>query len=389
MHKRKVNTLAWCAVRGDQWPVTSRLKISPGSHSAITSNGRQQISQSVVKRCDARLVSMTSSKRWPQNGHWMVPVRSIKKHRLPEISAKAILFSDYKAGAGLRLERSNWLESAQPKRYKARFVCMKTILKTLLGLTLVGISTRLPAQIVAKPPLPSAESVLRRVVENSEKENDNDRLFGQRYSYTRTKVTEYRDSKGELRKRELKKSANNPAVVSVANPAQPVMSKPESSRDATRSDAVTDTHSNVRGKAFEKRDFTLNDDLLSRFQFTLAGREMLNGRPMLILEFKPANKKLPERHIKDEFINKAAGRLWVDEADYVLAKADVHLTETVNVVGGLVGAVWKFIYTFSRERLPDGLWFTRDVDWHLEGREIIVRRSVEYHERKTGVRKVW
>src|SRR5205823_5344564 len=127
-------------------------------------------------------------------------------------------------------------------------------------------------------------------------------------------------------------------VVSVANRAQPVMSKPESSKDATRNDAVTDTHSNVRGKAFEKRDFTLNDDLLGRFQFTLAGREMVNGRPMLILDFRPANKKLPERHIKDKFINKAAGRLWVDEADYVLAKADVHLTETVNVFGGLVGA---------------------------------------------------
>src|SRR6266480_7484115 len=103
MHKRKVNTLAWCTVRGDQWPVTSRLKISPGSHSAITSNGRQQTSQSVVKRCDARLVSMTSSKRWPQNGHWMVSV-SIKKHRLAEISAKAILFSDYWNGQiGLNL----------------------------------------------------------------------------------------------------------------------------------------------------------------------------------------------------------------------------------------------------------------------------------------------
>src|SRR5437660_2825554 len=188
--------------------------------------------------------------------------------------------------AGMRLERSNWLESRNQNGMLHAHCRMKSILQTLLGLTLVGIPTSLPAQIVAKPPLPSAESVLRRVVENYEKENDNDRLFGQRYSYTRTKVTEYRNSKGELKKRELKKSANNPAVVSVANRAQPVMSKQESSKDATRNDAVTDTHSNVRGKAFEKRDFTLNDDLLGRFQFTLAGREMVNGRPILILDFR-------------------------------------------------------------------------------------------------------
>lgn len=48
------------------------LRTSPGSHSAETSNGRQQTSQSVVKRCEATLVSMTRSKLWPQNGHWMV-----------------------------------------------------------------------------------------------------------------------------------------------------------------------------------------------------------------------------------------------------------------------------------------------------------------------------
>ena len=108
-----------------------------------------------------------------------------------------------------------------------------------------------------------------------------------------------------------------------------------------------------------------------------------------MLEFKPAKKNLPERNIKDRFINKAAGRVWVDEADYVIAKADVHLTESVNVVGGLVGAVWKFNYSFDRERTSDGLWFTRAVDWHLEGREVVFRRAIDYHEGKTGVRKAW
>ena len=108
-----------------------------------------------------------------------------------------------------------------------------------------------------------------------------------------------------------------------------------------------------------------------------------------MLDFKPAKKDLPERNIKDRFINKAAGRVWVDEADYVIAKAEVYLTEAVNVVGGLVGAVWKFNYSFDRERTSEGLWFTRAVDWHLEGREVILHRAIDYHEGKTGVRKLW
>src|SRR5262252_3911916 len=55
------------------------LTISPGSHSATTSNGRQQTSQSVVKRWLGRDVSSTRSNCAPQNGHWTVAVHSIKR----------------------------------------------------------------------------------------------------------------------------------------------------------------------------------------------------------------------------------------------------------------------------------------------------------------------
>jgi hypothetical protein len=132
----------------------------------------------------------------------------------------------------------------------------------------------------------------------------------------------------------------------------------------------------------------LNEDLLKRFDFTLSGREVVNGRPALIVDFKPASRKPPEKSIKDRFINKAAGRVWVDEADYAMVKADLHLTEKVNVVGGLVGAVAKFTLSIQRERTPEGLWFIRKQNWHLEGREVFIRRQVDYHEEYKDVRKV-
>jgi len=266
---------------------------------------------------------------------------------------------------------------------------MKSIWQTVARAVLLATPLPLLAERIAEPPLPSVATVLRRVADQTEKESDNERAFNQRYGYTRTKVTEYRNAKGDLKKREEKKIANHPSAVPVAYRAQPAGPTPEPNLGEEKSEAVTDARSNVRGKAFEKKDFSINDDLLGRFEFDLAGRKTINGRPTLMLEFKPAKKNLPERNIKDRFINKAAGRVWVDEADYVIAKADVYLTETVNVVGGLVGAVWKFNYSFDRERTSDGLWFTRAVDWHLEGREVILRRAIDYHEGKTGVRKAW
>jgi hypothetical protein len=121
----------------------------------------------------------------------------------------------------------------------------------------------------------------------------------------------------------------------------------------------------------------------------MIGRDEINGRPALVIDFKPAQKTLPERSLKDKFINKAAGRVWVDERDYAVAKADLHLTERVSVVGGLVGAVSKFTYQFLRERTEDGIWFARDVKWHLEGREIFIRKTIDYREQNTDVKKVF
>ena len=266
---------------------------------------------------------------------------------------------------------------------------MKSIWQTVARAVLLATPLPLLAERIAEPPLPSVATVLRRVVDQTEKESDNERAFNQRYGYTRTKVTEFRNAKGDLKKREEKKIANHPSGVPVAYRAQPAGPTPEPNLGEEKSEAVTEASSNVRGKAFEKKDFSINDDLLGRFEFDLAGRKTINGRPTLVLEFKPAKKNLPERNIKDRFINKAAGQVWVDEADYVIAKAEVYLTDAVNVVGGLVGAVWKFNYSFHRERTLDGLWFTRAVDWHLEGREVILRRAIDYHEGKTGVRKLW
>lgn len=264
---------------------------------------------------------------------------------------------------------------------------MKSIWQTVASAVLLAAPLPLLGESIVEPPLPPVATVLDRVARQTERESDNDRTFNQRYGYTRTKVTEYRNGKGDLKKRDEKKIANNPSAAPVAFRTRPEGPVPEPNAGADKSEPIKDA--NLRGKAFEKKDFSISDDLLGRFEFDLTGRETINGRPTLLLDFKPAKKSLPERNIKDRFINKAAGRVWVDEADYVIAKADVYLTEAVNVVGGFVGAVWKFNYSFDRERTSDGLWFTRVVDWHLEGREVILRRAIDYHEGKTGVRKLW
>jgi hypothetical protein len=67
-----------------QLAVVSKFRISPFSHSAVTSNGRQQTSQSVVKRWRERLVSTDISLSCPQKGH-----ATFSKISMPQFSGNA------------------------------------------------------------------------------------------------------------------------------------------------------------------------------------------------------------------------------------------------------------------------------------------------------------
>jgi hypothetical protein len=69
------------ARRLPQFATVSKLRISPGSHSAVTSTGRQHTSQSVENRWKDTLVSITTSNRWPQNGHWTFSETSTRQAR--------------------------------------------------------------------------------------------------------------------------------------------------------------------------------------------------------------------------------------------------------------------------------------------------------------------
>jgi hypothetical protein len=241
------------------------------------------------------------------------------------------------------------------------------------------------ARAVENPSSTNLAVVIQRIEDRAKLESDNDRMFDQRYSYSREKITEFRNGSGDLKKREDKTSTHQANPVAIASPAPaPVVTTNSAPQ---KNEGVTDTHSNVHGQQFKKNDFLLDKDLLDRFQLKLAGQETVNGRQALMLDFVPVDKDVPERNLKERFINKAAGRIWVDATDYSLVKADMHLTKQVNVAFGLAGSVWRFTYSFERWRTNDGLWFTRTVNWHFEGREVILHRIVDYHEETRDLKK--
>jgi len=221
-------------------------------------------------------------------------------------------------------------------------------------------------------PLPTLDSLVARVIEQSKKEGEMDRTFKQHYSYKRSRITENHTEEGVLTSHEEKTGDKHPHGPAPTN----------------RVASVSGTNSTSADPKFGKSDMALlNTNLLNRFELTLVGRRIVDGRPALLVDFKPKSKTLPESGIKDRFINHAAGRLWIDEADATVTEANVRLTEQVNVFGGLVGAIWKFNGNLRRSRTDDGLWYLTDFVWHLEGREVLATKIIDFHERWTNVTK--
>ena len=265
---------------------------------------------------------------------------------------------------------------------------MKIVLSIVVALFLLEECSG-PAQIVEagladSKPLPTMDTLLQQVVSHAvSKEGKNDNLFDMNYQYVRVRKWEYRNGSGELKStREKSTVENKPLHSAIQTIGQPVMNK---SAQIVQNESAAD--SKPSSTARKLKEYSI-PDLIKRFQFTLVGREMLNGRQSFVVDFKPASDDLPVKAFADNFINKTAGRLWVDEQDFAIAQAQLHLIEQVNVLGGLVGPVWKFNSAFTRLRTPEGYWFVRNMDWHLEGRAIVVNRIIDYHERKLNEQKI-
>jgi hypothetical protein len=163
-------------------------------------------------------------------------------------------------------------------------------------------------------PLPTLDHVLNQVLERAQVEDRNEHDFKQLYAYRLVRVKDEFNGKGNLRKRKHRNRNHEPDPnrepdLGLPDPAA------DSLADFDEQDEAQAAAAMQKGRAFEKSDFPLTRDLLDRFSFSLVGRDSSGERPALILDFQPADRKVPVRRFKDRFINLAGagGRFWREE----------------------------------------------------------------------------
>lgn len=211
------------------------------------------------------------------------------------------------------------------------------------------------------------------------------------YSYSKFAVTEEFNGKGRLKEKKektlefqsgygrLSKLKLNGRALSGAE-----FRKQEEAALEARQQAMV-SKSNKRDDNWEKY---LTPALVSKYSFRLLGHEIVQGRPAYVLGFEPASGELPVNHLIDRLANRLGGKVWVDEEDFEIARAQVALRGEVALWGGVLGNLKKCNFTVERSRVDDNVWFNTTTNGEFEGRKLLEPTHIRTRSESTNFRKV-
>ena len=215
------------------------------------------------------------------------------------------------------------------------------------------------------PSLPGREEIVRKVVERAKAWKDKDENEEKQISYSQREVTNKLQADGALEDREEIVYQ----VVPVKGEPTPKLiqknGKPPSPSDRKEAEARLrkEREASQNGKDSDPEYWVeLNEELVGKYDNEMVGEEVVEGRPVYVLSFKPRSKNLPVRRKIDYVLNRIAGKLYVDEEDYEIAKADMRLTERALLWWGLLASLREFTLAFEPTKLPDGCWFLKHFD---------------------------
>ena len=111
--------------------------------------------------------------------------------------------------------------------------------------------------------------------------------------------------------------------------------------------------------------------ILERYDFRAVERESLDGRPAIVLDFSPRPGSRPLEH--DNVLRVLAGRVWVDEAEREVVRAEIRNTAGVRVLLGLGASVSTVSATFEFRKVGDTVWLPVREETQASGRVMLLK----------------
>ncbi len=114
-------------------------------------------------------------------------------------------------------------------------------------------------------------------------------------------------------------------------------------------------------------------DLIRKYEYRIAGEEVIGGRPAYILEFSPRSG-LTASGLGERALNSLAGRAVIDASDFQIREVEARLTKPLKVVGGLAANVNDASISFEGGRLSSERWLPCRIELRLKGKKALFLR---------------
>ena len=111
--------------------------------------------------------------------------------------------------------------------------------------------------------------------------------------------------------------------------------------------------------------------ILERYDFRSVGREAMDGRPAIVLEFTALPGSRPLAH--DDLLRNLAGRVWMDEAEREVVRAEVRNTAGMKFFLGLGASVSALSGTFEFRKVGATLWLPVRDETRATGRMLLFK----------------
>jgi hypothetical protein len=221
----------------------------------------------------------------------------------------------------------------------------------------------------AARPLPNGNALVRSMVE---RQRSFERAIDE-YTYDVVTTEAKLDKKDRVKESHVKRYQiffvqGQPVRKLVEEDGRPLSAK-EAEKEQKR--VLKEAEKARRRSSSEKRKDEIRlSDVLDRFDFTAVAREAVDGRDTVLVTFRAQPGKRKIEH--DNVLRALQGRLWIDETERVIVRAELTNARKIKVGGGLVASVSSLDLKVDFTPV-DQIWLPRRSEAFASGRVLLVK----------------
>ena len=256
------------------------------------------------------------------------------------------------------------------------------LLARVAGLLLLLALAGAPAAAEDPPPTPLPE--LGPFLQQVRERLHTDEYLLDQYTFTERHVEKQLDDRGAVKKvltetYEVYPSAEPGHTYRklVERDGKPLdaaeLDKEDRKHDAKVAKAEAAGEHEARMAELRRKEQTFLDEIFRLYEFRMAGREILDGRPAIVMtyaarsDFKPTTRG-------GRILKSFEGRVWIDERDRQLVRADGHLVDTVSFGLGVLARLHKgAMASFTRRKVNDEIWLPSEARFAGSARLFLIK----------------